>query len=168
MSNLLLICNLCYGSIRPSCLASCEKPYQVLDNIVKLSDQFSDILVVNTYYNQSDRKHINMPPYFVPDTQDTLRLNEYEQKIAKLNFEVCNKYTLSCLGQPHILTRVKNKYTDITVCGFSLSLDILPTCIDLISLDKKVTLKCDCVGNLPDQPNEILLKYLGFLGVKII
>jgi nicotinamidase-related amidase len=162
---ILLVTNLIYGSARPYCPLTCEKPYSTIEKIVKASQQFDITFVVCDEHSKDDVEFKYLPPHMVKNTQDTFRLSEYEKELGLRQF--LYKQTLSAVADEHNQKTILNYKPDmIALAGFTASFDIMATALNLIDLKQNISLLPDCIGDLTEDHRVKALNHLSFLGIK--
>jgi hypothetical protein len=93
----------------------------------------------------------------MPGIKDALRgrqFNLYEVSNLKMN--------------DHVMQLLRNSQEIIHICGFSLSIDILPMVLDLMRDGRKIAIIKDCIGDITFDHKERSLAVLEFLGIPII
>lgn len=164
--NGLLITNLLWGSCRTMSPLCCENFSQVVDNIIKASSNFDVCFIVNDSHKKDDFEFKYLPPHNLVGTGDTGRLLISESKLQCKYTVFLTKNQLSAVGSPHnqdvVLSYGFNK---ISVAGFALSIDILPTCLDLLNLNQNVSIMPECVGDLSEDRKNKALEYMTFIGL---
>jgi nicotinamidase-related amidase len=169
MSKAIIVTNLALGSVRPYSITSCTTPYVTMENIVKASKSFDYFFIVNDDHPKDDKEFNYLPPHMIKGDVDVARLNHIEQQIQSKYVHFLTKKTLSALHNPHNKGIIfNNEYDLIVVAGFSMSADIVPTCLDLIDEKKKIAIVPSCCDDYTLDTKSKALSYLTFLGVPSI
>lgn len=163
----LIILNLCYGVIRPMSITSCIDVYKTIDNIIQISEEFDYSFVINDEHNKEDTELKLVPPHFMHNTADAFRLFNSEEHLKTRLKYFLKKNKFSALSNEHNKSIILNTgFEEICICGFTASMDIVPTVIDFIHNNRIVSVIPRCISDVTEELKEKALGYLSFIGIK--
>jgi nicotinamidase-related amidase len=165
--NVLIITNLLYGVTRTFCTISCEKPYYYINNIIKNSSRFSRAFIINDKHNKDDKEFELMPEHCLSGSIDCQRL-DYIEKQIKCPIEILTKKGFSGLSNVHNTSVICNSGDRFFLAGFTLSLDITQTAIDLLKNGKDSSIILDCCGDLNKDFREKGIENIKKIGINLL
>jgi nicotinamidase-related amidase len=155
----LIVLNLCYGVIRDLSIFHCKEAWQVIENIIKLSSQYDNLFIINDLHKKDDVEFKYLPSHMVPISDDLARLSAVEKRLQSKNIQFLTKNTLSPLKNEHIQKLIM-AFDNICVSGFTATFDVVPTCIDLITLGKELRVPVNAIDDISDKHKKVALNYL--------
>ncbi len=164
-NNCLVVLNMQYACIRPYSVVSCENAYNVIENIIKVSQGYNSCFIINDNHKNSDTEFNFLPPHAVTE-EDKVRLPNLENRINIKNIEFLDKSHLSAIHSEHNrLLILNNKYDIITISGFSTSLDVIPTALSFLAYGQNINIIEECTGDLSEDRKNKSIDYMKFIGV---
>lgn len=164
-NNCLIALNICFGSIKPYSIFCGIKPEQTINNIIEVSKDFDFLFIVNDNHDKNDSEFNHLPEHNIIGTSEVGRLTHFEKKFKSKYIQFLDKKTLSAVHSTHNKNIIlSQRYDKIMVCGFSLSTDIIATCIDLIDEKRKVIIKPNCCDDISIEQSKKSLEYLALIG----
>lgn len=155
----LVILNLCYGVIRELSIFHCKEAWQIIDNIIKESENYNNCLIINDLHQNDDLEFKYLPPHMISISEDTCRLYNIEKQLKCPFKQFYNKKTFSPLKNEHLRKLIMD-YDNILVSGFSLTFDIVPTVLDLITFGKNTKINKNCVGDISTEHKNKALEFI--------
>jgi nicotinamidase-related amidase len=148
-------------------VTSCVDVYKTIDNIEKLSEQFEYSFIINDEHDREDQEFKLVPPHFIRGTEDTYRLFNAEERLKSRIKYFFKKTKFSGLSSEHNKTIILNAgFEEICICGFTASMDIVPTVLDFIYNNKIVSIASKCISDTTRENKERSLGYLNWIGIK--
>lgn len=162
--NGLILTNVCYGTINPTCPLYCEGALIILENIITAIKDYDIVFVVNDshYDYHSELKYL--PPHMLYQTEDCENLEwekQFKNKILNLK-----KHHLSALSSRHNQELIQGyRFKKLTIGGFCGHLDVLATCIDIIKTGIGFGVDPELVGDVSDEKKQWGLDYFKWLNL---
>jgi hypothetical protein len=161
----LLILNVIGGICRPMSVVYSPDCYRVLDKIIVKQNEYNNLIICN-----DDHSIVNQEFRFLPEhattPPDRSIISYFVTRLAK-RYEHLTKNTLSAVKKPHNYSIISSS-REIHIVGFNLSLDIIPTALDLIQDGISVQIETELCGDLTEDRRLKSLEYLQFLGVPLV
>lgn len=138
-------------------------PNEFWESFHTLRGIFDSVFVIVDYHRADDIEFEFLPLHLTSRIgQQTISLGLNEVFLFKKN-------TLSCCGKPahrKAMTDIfgKEKMGEVYLAGVSLSLDILPSALDLLQMGINVVVDKDFVCDISEEHKSTALKYLGAFG----
>lgn len=163
---LLLITNFLWGSWREMSPVACEGVPDVTRSLTNIAQEFDRTILINDEHRRTDSEFGYLPKHNLIGSGDLGRFSKIESSLNFHNVNFLTKRHLSAIRSEHNKSIIfSHNPQEICVAGFAASIDIIPTCLDLIQHDKKVFVLPDCVGDISKERKEKALEYLDFLSV---
>lgn len=165
----LIATNVCYGVTQPSCwLYNTIEAHQTLNNIAEASKSFGFCFFVNDLHYPDDPEFRYIPSHMIFGSPDVARLDWFEKKIRSYKFQFRTKNALSALrgnGLGHELKMYG--FDEIALAGFTASIDVLATALDLLQEGHKVFIIKDCIDDTKMEHKIHAVTYLKYLGIPV-
>jgi nicotinamidase-related amidase len=165
--DILLSLNLCFGYQRGLSIFSCDEFYQVYNRIIERSKDFEYCFIINDLHSPDDGEFSFLPKHCIKGSHDCLTFPHLESQIKSKYVIKLSKSTLSAVKNQHNLqTILSTNPKGIYVSGFSTSIDLVPTVLDLLGLcdihvDQALT------GDISKEHKDRALQYLSqFINIK--
>jgi nicotinamidase-related amidase len=164
----LVVLNLVRGIRNAKEWTYCEEWHQTALNIIQKSKDHRHIFLVNDAHSSHDAEFEYIPPHFVRDkfnydnTPDLNTVKEFK------NPTFLTKETLSAVADRHNREVLLNTSSNVTVCGFFMSFDIIATVLGMIDAKMKVEIFPDGIGDVTMDKKNKGLELLKWVGVPAV
>ena len=164
--NLLVVLNICYGLSSSSSIYFCEDRVRIVDEIIKISNDFDGAIVVNDSHLNEDNEFNYVPPHLLSSdiSHDEKLLNpvfnclQPKQKRWK-TFGTKNKFSAKDFVPDF------SSFDEVVVCGFVFSLDVLPTILDMCQEHPNVKSCLRCTYDPKEDLFEKMSSYIRWIGI---
>jgi hypothetical protein len=166
MHKRLVAVNLLQGVANPYRWTFSKHVNKVCEALVDISQKCDSTIVVNDRHRKTDPELKFIPPHFLDGEPDSEPINSI---IGKLKLPmVLSKNRMSCLSNAHNTRLILDGADNFILGGFHLTTDIIPTCLAFLDHGLPVSIHKDAVGDVDNNFFDHGLRYLSFLGVKIL
>ncbi len=156
-----LVClNLNYGHYNSKSPVCSEYFISIYDNIIEESEKYESCYIINDNHSPNDGEFLFLPPHCISGTLEALNLPHRHHLIKSKIVENLYKNHLSGFKSPHNKILITNQFKEITLCGFNLSTDIIPTALDALQLGLKPTVVAHLSGDMTKELKQKSLDYL--------
>jgi nicotinamidase-related amidase len=146
-----------------------DKPYMLINNIIKASEYFDYVFIINDSHRLSDTEFIYLPKHMIEGSEETYRLLHIENRLNSKHLIYLTKNKLNAFHSEHNRQSLLNtKPSQVFVAGFNLITDILPTVLGLIDLGQHVSILSDAVGDITEDQRDKSLSYLKLIGIPMV
>lgn len=165
MTNCLVLTNICLGSLTSSCSLYCHNANVVLENILKTSSEYDQIIICNDSHTPQDNEFKYLPPHMIQGTSECYLLRDFIHKLKpKLPILTLRKRTLSVIGNEHNKQLLMGTYHHIHLGGFS-GVDCISSSLDLIDLGENIKVRQELMGDLSPEIYNRNLEFLRFMNL---
>lgn len=165
MKNLLLCLNLAYGYAQPENWYFSDQMYPVLARISQHSYAHTECLIINDIHTSEDPEFAFLPPHM--DTRISQQPVRDYKKYIDIPYQVSHKRHLNALHSEHNRGLIIDKFERISLCGFNLSTDVVPTALGLLDYHQNFEILSCCCGDVSKDLKQKAISYLRTLGINI-
>ena len=149
---------------------SSSNPARLFDNIGNLAKKMDRVLITKDQHTSEDNEFKFLPKHCLASNFGDMYEHDFLNQLdPNKRYFLKTKETLSALhfnSQREFFSEHLTPNDDIVIGGFALSLDIIPTVLDLLQEGyNKVRTYEDIVDDISPEYKEISLKYLQIIGV---
>ncbi len=157
-----------YGVTEPYSILHSYTCHKTLENIIKTSNNYQDIIIVNDSHKKDDPEFSYIPPHMIEGTLDALPLRLYVDKIKTNKIQILKKSTLSAVEKDHNRSLIVGRYDAIHLAGFCASMDVWATLLDLVEAKQNVSVLADCIDDIFPKYKFDMIRQTKLMGIPTI